>query len=73
MLARLYWSRRLDRPFNLTHVKGLNARRYDTVQEFARLDESDELLLFQFLCETNPRVVMDFVNNAEDPESEGIP
>jgi hypothetical protein len=66
--AKLYWSRPLKRAFNLSHVKGLNYRRYDTVQEFARLDEADELLLFQFLCDANPDTVMNFVSNAVPPD-----
>ncbi len=48
-------------------MKGLKASRYDPVQEFARLDESDAEALFRFLCDTNPRIIMDFVNYAEDP------
>jgi hypothetical protein len=53
--------------FSLFHVDGLNHRRYDTVQEFARVDEGDELLLLDFLCRSNPQTVIDFLSNAEPP------
>lgn len=67
VLACLYWSRKLDRPFNLSQVKGLNHQRYDTVQEFARLDNGDDQLVLAFLSRTNERVILDFLNNAEPP------
>lgn len=61
-LAKLYWSRPLKRSFNLSQVVGLNAKRYATVQEFARLDEGDEIVVFNFLLESNPETILDFVN-----------
>ena len=63
-LATLYWSRPLKRSFNLSQIEGLDAKRYATVQEFARLDEGDEVLVFDFLCKSNPETITDFVNNA---------
>src|SRR5438034_2424343 len=38
-VVELYWVRQLIRPFNLSDIRGFNAKRYDTVQEFAKLDE----------------------------------
>jgi len=68
--AKLYWSRPLDRPFNLSQVAGLNYRRCDTVQEFARIDEADEVLLFRHLARTNTRLILDVINNAEPPKND---
>jgi len=70
-VARLYWSRPLEHAFSLFHVDGLNHRRYDTVQEFARVDAGDELLLLDFLCRSNPKTVLDFLSNAEPPYGSG--
>ena len=67
-IARMYWVKRLDKPFNLSRVRGLNYKRYGTVVDFARIDATDELLLFGYLCKSNPEVVMDVVNNAAPPD-----
>lgn len=64
-LAKLYWSRPLKRSFNLSQVAGLDPKRYATAQEFARLDNGDEVRVFNFLLESNPETILDFVNNAE--------
>lgn len=69
-IVELYWSRRLDRPFNLSQVRGFNYRRYDTVQNFARLDSPDEQAFFDHLIRSNPRIVVDFLN-AEPPAAAG--
>jgi hypothetical protein len=68
VLVCLYWSRKLDRPFSLSEIKGVNARRYNTVQEFAALDPEDEELVFRRLVRDNARIILDVVNNAEPPE-----
>ena len=46
-ISTLYWPKRLDLAFNLTAVPGFNARRYSTVQGFAKLDSSDELAMLE--------------------------
>ena len=66
-VVELYWVRRLTKPFNLAGIPGFNAKRYDTVQEFAKLDDEDARILSRYLSATNPDVVLDFVNNAERP------
>jgi hypothetical protein len=66
--VELYWMRPLSMPFNLAGIKGFNARRYNTVQGFARLDEGDDLAVIRHLVKTNPAILMDIVNNAEPPE-----
>jgi len=68
-LAKLYWSRPLRRSFNLSQIAGLDAKRYATVQDFARLDDGDESLVLKFLLESNPETILDFVNNAEPPDA----
>lgn len=69
-MACLYWSRKLDQPFNLSGVTGLNHRRYDPVQDFARLDPDDEQPFLDHLLESNPKIVMDFLQ-AEPPDGAG--
>ena len=66
-VVELYWVRKLAKPFNLSGVRGFNAKRYDTVQEFAKLENADERILFQHLVDTNAGVVLDVVNNAARP------
>lgn len=63
--VELYWLRRLTKPFNLVGIKGFKAKRYKTVQGFARLDVGDDLALVQHLAKTNPTVLLDIVNNAD--------
>ena len=63
----LYWSRPLANAFNLSEVPGLNYRRYDTVQDFAKLDEADALAVVRHLTATNGELLLDFVNNAARP------
>ncbi|MHB2034883.1 MAG: hypothetical protein ACYCVE_16170, partial [Gemmatimonadaceae bacterium] len=62
--VHLYWARPLDRPFSLSLIDGVDSRRYDAVQNFARLDEGDERLVFAYLCKWNGPVLLDFINNA---------
>lgn len=66
-VVELYWRKPLPKPFNLSQVPGLNYRRYNTVQGFAKLDEEDGRVLTAYLAETNPNVLLDIVNNAERP------
>src|SRR6185437_943196 len=66
---KLYWVKPLQRPFNLPEVRGLNARRYATVQGFAKLDAADELLVLEYLMATNADLVLDVLNNAERPDA----
>jgi hypothetical protein len=66
-VVKLYWVKALTKPFNLSAIPGFNAKRYDTVREFAKLDDQDEQALFRYLVATNSDVVLDFVNNAERP------
>ena len=40
-IARMYWVKRLDKPFNLSRVRGLNYKRYDTVVDFASMRLGD--------------------------------
>lgn len=69
-VAELYWLRRLPKPFNLTGALGPRARRYDTVQDFAKLDHDDDLAILRHLLKTNPDVILDVVNNAERPPTD---
>lgn len=57
--------RRLPAPFNLSAIRGFNAKRYNTVQGFARLDAGDDLALIRHLAKTNSDVLLDIVNNAD--------
>ena len=68
--VELYWMRPLEEPFNLSQVRGIKARRYDAVQGFARIDDVDEQALLKHLIRTNPRVILDFINNAEQPKTD---
>jgi hypothetical protein len=67
-VVELYWRRPLPSPFNLSQVPGLDHKRYNTVQGFAKLDHADALALVPYLTETNPDVLLDLVNNAERPD-----
>jgi hypothetical protein len=66
-VVELYWGRPLARPFNLSGVPGLNYKRYDTVQDFAKLDEADSLAIVRHLTTTNSELLLEFVNDAERP------
>jgi hypothetical protein len=68
-VVELYWPKKLDRPFNLTGVRGFNGKRYGQVQAFAKLDPADELPLLNHLVRTNPAVLLDIINNAERPDA----
>ncbi len=63
--VELYWMRPLIKPFNLSAIRWLQAKRYNTVQGFARLDEGDDLAVIQHLIKTNPDILLDIVNNAD--------
>ena len=65
--VKLYWVKPLTKPFNLSGIRGFNAKRYNTVQDFAKLDSEDEEALFKHLVATHSDVVLDFLNNAERP------
>jgi hypothetical protein len=67
-VVELYWRKPLATPFNLSQVPGLNYKRYNTVQGFAKLDDQDALALVPYLTDTNPDVLLDFINNAERPD-----
>jgi hypothetical protein len=66
-IVDLYWGRALTAPFNLSEIPGLNYKRYDTVQDFAELDEPDAELVAEHLARTDPDLLLDFVNHAERP------
>ncbi len=66
-VVEFYWPKKLERPFNLTGVRGFNGKRYGQVQTFAKLDPADELPLLDHLVRTNAAVLLDIVNNAERP------
>jgi hypothetical protein len=66
---KLYWVRPFRRPFNLSDVRGLNAKRYATVQGFAKLDAADELVMLRHLIATNADLVLDVINHAERPDA----
>lgn len=66
---KLYWVRKFQRPFNLAQVRSLDAKRYATVQGFAKLDEEDELAVLRYLIATNADLLLDVINNAERPDS----
>jgi hypothetical protein len=64
---KLYWVKPLPQPFNLSGITGFKAKRYNTVQDFAKLDNEDAQALFRHLVATNSDVVLDVVNNVERP------
>jgi len=66
---QLYWVRQFQRPFNLADVPGLNAKRYATVQGFAKLDAADELAVLRHMMATNSDLILDVINNAERPDA----
>ena len=66
-VVKLYWRKPLSKPLNLSQVRGLNYKRYDTVQAFAKLDDCDALAIVPHLAKTNPDVLLDLLNNAERP------
>lgn len=67
-MAELYWLEALDEPFKLGDVPGVNFRRYDTVQDFAKFDHADEVAVFDCMSRTNARVLLAFLNRADLPE-----
>lgn len=72
-LAQMYWCRRLQRPFNLSSVLHAKSRHYNTVQDFAKILETDMLPIGAFLFRTNPILMLDMANNAEPPNSVEFP
>jgi hypothetical protein len=70
-LVRLHWSRLLDVPFNLSEAIGVDAERYETVQNFARIDASHEQRLVDFIMKTNPAVIISFLDGPAAPDEEG--
>jgi hypothetical protein len=66
-VVRLYWLERLDHPFNLADIQGVNFRRYDPVQDFARLDDDDERLVVKHMIQTNGRIVLSYLNRDDVP------
>jgi hypothetical protein len=67
IMVELYWREPLERPFSLSQVPGVNYKRYDTVQDFAKLDEADEMAVFGFLVKTNRRLVLSYLNRDDLP------
>ena len=67
-IAELYWVRALTTPFDLSSVKGLDWKRYKTVQGYARFDEADSNALIDHLARANAAVLLDILNNAEPPD-----
>ena len=68
-IAELYWLEKFDNEFDLSQVSGLNHRRYDSVQDFAKLDDADEHAMITFLAKRNPRVLASYINRSDLPES----
>jgi hypothetical protein len=68
-IAELYWLEKFENEFDLSQVPGLNSRRYDSVQDFSKLDESDEHAVIGFLAKRNPRVLLSYLNRDDLPES----
>lgn len=68
--VQLYWVRPLEQPFNLSDINGFGWLRYQTVQDYAAFSDEDEKLIVQYLCDTNPVLVMDILNNAVAPGEE---
>ena len=63
-LIELYWSAELDHKFNMFEVKGIDYAQYRNVQTAKVLPEADQRAMLDFLCETNPAVVRDFISRA---------
>jgi hypothetical protein len=72
-MIQLYWLEALDRPFNLADIEGVNFRRYDPVQDFARLDHEDEQLVINHMVRTNERVILSYLNRDDLPPELGDP
>jgi hypothetical protein len=70
-VAELYWLRPLAHSFNLGDIADFNSKRYAPVQGFAKLDDADARALLSHLQETNSALLLDFVNEAERPNSAG--
>jgi hypothetical protein len=68
VIIELYWMEPLERPFNLSQALGPDHKFYNTVQDFSKLKESDELAVFGFLVKNNPRVVISYLNRDDLPE-----
>jgi hypothetical protein len=68
-IAELYWLEKLDNEFDLSQVPGFNSRRYDSVQDFAKLDAVDESAMISFLAKRNERVLLSYLNRDDLPES----
>jgi len=70
-LVRLHWCQRLDVPFNLNMVIGAEAERYETVQNFAKIDKRHEQPIVDHLIKSNPAIVLSFVNSPASPDEDG--
>jgi hypothetical protein len=62
-LVRLHWCQRLNAPFNLKTVLGVEAERYDTVQNFAKIDVPHEQAIVKYVIESNPAIVLSFLDS----------
>lgn len=69
-LVRLHWSQRLDVPFNLSKVIGVEAERYETVQNFAKIDAPHEQSIVDYLIKSNPAIVLSFLNSPAPPDED---
>jgi hypothetical protein len=68
VIVELYWLEPLDTPFNLSQAIGPAHKYYNTVQDFSKLKDEDELAVFGFLVKKNPRVVISYLNRSDLPE-----
>jgi hypothetical protein len=57
----------LTRPVNLSEVADLSYKQYDTVQDFAKLDEADANAVVRHLTATNHALLLEFINEALRP------
>ena len=68
VIIELYWLEPLETPFNLSQAIGPEHKFYNTVQDFSKLRDPDELAVFGFLVKKNPRVVLSYLNRNDLPE-----
>lgn len=66
-VVEMYGVERLDRPFDLTQVAGLDAAPYRPVQGFRRFPPPDDAAVLEHLMRTNGDVVLRLLN-ANSPD-----
>ena len=71
-VIELYWSAKLDHPFNLNEIPGLDYAAYRNVETARRLAEPDERVVFEHLLSTNKDLLLAFLNRADPEERRAV-